>query len=68
MSNCIAFYPGDFSVVNVGDLEYGVHPWVSRSAFKPDDLPHEPVAIDEDGGYLLRELPHQVAALILIMF
>ncbi|QNI76105.1 hypothetical protein [Synechococcus sp. MVIR-18-1] len=26
------------------------------------------MAIGEDGGYLLRELPHQVAALILIIF
>ena len=31
-------------------------------------LRSSPEAIDEDGGYLLRELPHQVAALILIIF
>ena len=31
-------------------------------------LRSSPEAIDEDGGYLLRESPHQVAALILIIF
>ena len=43
VSDCITVYPGDLPAINVGYLKHGVHPWVSRSAFTPDDLSHEPL-------------------------
>ena len=48
MSDRIAVDPGDFAVINVGDLEHCVHAGVSRFSFTPGDLTHEPLV----GGLL----------------
>ena len=61
MTYGIAVDPSDLPAINVGDLEHGVNPWISCSAFTPDDLTHEPFI----GGllsYLLLGLDnHEVA-------
>jgi hypothetical protein len=61
MSDCIAVYPSDFCVVNVRDLEHGVHHWVSRSTFTPDDLAHEPLVVGLLSHLLLSLNNHDLA-------
>ena len=61
VSDCISVDPSDFAVINVGYLEHRVHPWVSRSAFKPDDLPHESVAVALLSHLLLSLNNHDLA-------
>ena len=61
VTHSISINPGDLSVINVGDLEHGVHPWVSRSAFTPDDLTHEPFIGGLLSNLLLSLDNHEVA-------
>ena len=45
MRDFIRIHPKDAAVIHVGDLKHRVHPWISRSSFTEDDLPHPPIVI-----------------------
>ena len=43
LGDLISIHPVDTSVIDIGDLEHRVHPWVSGSPLTEDNLTHPPV-------------------------
>ncbi len=46
MGHLVAIDPRDVTVIDVGDLEHCVDPWVTGTSFAEDNLTHPPSVIE----------------------